>query len=92
MSALVAERTVAVNLDQSLWQAWESVDVPEGFRAEIVDDHDDGGAVTVLTDPDAGRRDCTSSTRAPYGKEAVIPERPARGFVVGPGITGELRG
>ncbi|MBV2152729.1 Uma2 family endonuclease [Kitasatospora sp. SUK 42] len=208
MSALVAERavaerTVAVNLDQVLWQVWKSLDVPEGFRAEIIegtitlsptgssrhfdvnnrvledlfvhlrgsdwrpgndcnvidgfkvlipdvfvaqreieeidhpegkgllasgvllvvetvspgaenrrrdhvvkrrayaaagipvyviiDDHDDGGAVTVLTTPDPKRRDYNSSTRVPYGKEAVIPEGPAKGFVIGPEITGGPR-
>ncbi|MFJ6379966.1 Uma2 family endonuclease [Kitasatospora sp. NPDC092039] len=204
MSVLVAERTVAVNLDQLLWQAWKSMDVPEGFRAEIIegtntlsptggtrrftvnrrlgralydylkgsgygpaqdgnviadlkvfipdvfvapddideiehpegvgllasgvpvvvetvspgaearkrdhiikrrayavagipvyviiDDHDDGGAVTVLTEPDSGRREYASSIRVPYGKEAVIPEGPAKGFVIGPDTTGERRG
>ncbi len=214
MSALVAERavaekaiverTVAVNLDQVLWQAWKSLDVPEGFRAEIIegtitlsptgghrhfslnrrldkaldrfldgtdhgsaqdgnviaglkvlipdvfvapddsetvehpeglgvlasgvvlvvetvspgsearkrdhvlkhrayaaagipvyviiDDYDDGGAVTILTEPDRDRRAYASSTRIPYGKEAVIPEGPAKGFVIGPEITGERRG
>lgn len=204
MSVLVAERTVAVNLDQLLWQAWKSMDVPEGFRAEIIegtitlsptggnrhftvnrrlgralhdylsgsgygpaqdgnivaglkvfipdvfvapddtdeiehpegvgllasgvplvvetvspgaearerdhvvkrrayaaagipvyviiDDHDDGGAVTILSEPDPERREYASSTRVPYGKEAVIPEGPAKGFVIGPEITGERRG
>ncbi|MEU8923498.1 hypothetical protein AB0D10_21580 [Kitasatospora sp. NPDC048545] len=38
MSVLVAERTV-VNLDQQLWQAWKSMDVPEGFCAEITGEH-----------------------------------------------------
>ena len=58
----------------------------------IIDDSDDGGAVTILTDPDRERRAYASSTRIPYGKEAVIPEGPAKGFVIGPEITGELRG
>ncbi|MFI9156517.1 Uma2 family endonuclease [Kitasatospora aureofaciens] len=58
----------------------------------IIDDYDDGGAVTILTDPDRERRAYASSTRIPYGKEAVIPEGPAKGFVIGPEITGELRG
>ncbi|MEU9043164.1 MULTISPECIES: Uma2 family endonuclease [unclassified Kitasatospora] len=58
----------------------------------IIDDHDDGGAVTILTGPDSECREYTSSTRIPYGKEAVIPEGPAKGFVIGPGITGERRG
>ncbi|MFF2617543.1 Uma2 family endonuclease [Kitasatospora sp. NPDC058046] len=58
----------------------------------IIDDHDDGGAVTVLTGPDPERRAYATSTRVPYGKEAVIPEGPAKGFVIGPEITGERRG
>ncbi|MFD8756317.1 Uma2 family endonuclease [Kitasatospora sp. NPDC059577] len=58
----------------------------------IIDDYDHGGTVTVLTRPDSERRDYASSTRVPYGKEAVIPEGPAKGFVIGPEITGELRG
>ncbi|MFJ9447774.1 Uma2 family endonuclease [Kitasatospora sp. NPDC101235] len=55
----------------------------------IIDDHDDGGAVTVLTEPDPKRSEYASSTRVPYGKEAVIPEGPVKGFVIGPDITGE---
>ncbi|WP_316522067.1 Uma2 family endonuclease [Kitasatospora brasiliensis] len=58
----------------------------------IIDDYDDGGAVTVLSEPDPERREYASSTRVPYGKEAVIPEGPAEGFVIGPDITGERRG
>ncbi|MEU9076267.1 Uma2 family endonuclease [Kitasatospora sp. NPDC048538] len=58
----------------------------------IVDDYDDGGAVTVLTGPDPERRAYASSTRVPYGQEAVVPEGPAKGFVIGPEITGERRG
>ncbi|MQS13103.1 Uma2 family endonuclease [Streptomyces kaniharaensis] len=57
----------------------------------IIDDYDDGGAVTILTGPDAGRRAYASSTRVPYGQEAVIPEGPAKGFVIGPDVTGERR-
>ncbi|MFF9642860.1 Uma2 family endonuclease [Kitasatospora aureofaciens] len=58
----------------------------------IIDDYDDGGTVTVLSDPDPKRGEYNSSPRFPYGKEAVIPEGPAKGFVIGPEITGELRG
>ncbi|MFF2039591.1 Uma2 family endonuclease [Kitasatospora sp. NPDC058170] len=54
----------------------------------IVDDHDDGGAITVLTGPDTERGAYASSVRTPYGEEAVIPEGPAKGFVIGPEITG----
>lgn len=57
----------------------------------IIDDHEEGGCVTVLTDPDVKRRAYKSSIRVPYGKEVVIPEGPAKGFVIGPEITGERR-
>ncbi|MBO1415757.1 Uma2 family endonuclease [Streptomyces sp. FH025] len=57
----------------------------------IIDDYDDGGVVTILTGPDPARGEYASSTRIPYGKEAVIPEGPAKGFVIGPEITGERR-
>ncbi|MEU6234571.1 Uma2 family endonuclease [Kitasatospora sp. NPDC047058] len=57
----------------------------------IIDDFDDGGAVTVLTNPDTERRSYARSERTPYGEEAVIPEGPAKGFVIGPEITGGRR-
>ncbi|MFF2142001.1 Uma2 family endonuclease [Kitasatospora sp. NPDC058190] len=58
----------------------------------IIDDYDEGGMVTILTGPDRERRTYEYSARIPYGKEAVIPEGPAKGFVIGPEITGERRG
>ncbi|MED7950637.1 Uma2 family endonuclease [Kitasatospora sp. NPDC058201] len=58
----------------------------------IVDDFDDGGAVTVLTGPDPGRGAYACSVRTPYGEGAVIPEGPAKGFVIGPDVTGARRG
>ncbi|WP_037779177.1 Uma2 family endonuclease [Kitasatospora purpeofusca] len=58
----------------------------------IIDDYDDGGAVTVLSGPDPERGAYASSVRTPYGEDAVVPEGPAKGFVFGPGITGERRG
>ncbi|MFB7613194.1 Uma2 family endonuclease [Kitasatospora sp. NPDC056181] len=58
----------------------------------IIDDYDDGGAVTVLTGPDTERGAYACSARTPYGEEAVIPEGPAKGFVIGPGVTGGRRG
>ncbi|WP_035799195.1 Uma2 family endonuclease [Kitasatospora mediocidica] len=54
----------------------------------IIDDYDDGGAVTVLSGPDKGRGAYASSVRTPYGAEALVPDGPAKGFVVGPEITG----
>ncbi|WP_030233374.1 hypothetical protein [Streptomyces sp. NRRL S-350] len=38
------------------------------------------------------RRAYASSTRAAYGKQAVVPEGPAEGFVTGPETAGERRG
>ncbi len=58
----------------------------------IIDDHDDGGAVTVLSGPDLERGAYARSERTPYGEDAVIPEGPAKGFAIGVGITGERRG
>ncbi|NJP99378.1 Uma2 family endonuclease [Streptomyces zingiberis] len=44
MTALVGERTEApmmcdaeVDLDEALWQAWKTLELPEGFHAEIVE-------------------------------------------------------
>lgn len=36
MTALATE-VITVDLDQALWQAWRSMDVPDGFRAEIIE-------------------------------------------------------
>jgi Uma2 family endonuclease len=57
----------------------------------IIDDFDDGGSVTVLSGPDPARGSYASSVRTPYGEEAIVPEGPAKGFVIGPGITGGPR-
>ncbi|GAB2751587.1 Uma2 family endonuclease [Kitasatospora kifunensis] len=54
----------------------------------IIDDYDNGGAVTVLSGPDPARGAYNSSARTPYGEVAVIPEGPAKGFVIGAEITG----
>ncbi|MFE2412229.1 hypothetical protein ACFXDE_28175 [Kitasatospora sp. NPDC059408] len=78
--------------EERLWDVWKRFRVPEYVRAEIIDDDDHGGAVTILTDPDVERRAYNRSARVPYGKEAVIEEGPAKGFVIGPEITGERRG
>ncbi|MFF3001326.1 Uma2 family endonuclease [Kitasatospora sp. NPDC057940] len=70
-------------------RAYASADIPVYV---IIDDYDHGGTVTILSRPDAERRAYAASTRIPYGEEAVIPEGPAKGFVIGPEITGERRG
>ncbi|WP_405005425.1 Uma2 family endonuclease [Kitasatospora purpeofusca] len=57
----------------------------------IIDDYDDGGAVTVLSGPDPERGAYARSERTPYGEDAVVPEGPAKGFAFGVGITGERR-
>ncbi|MEV3853963.1 Uma2 family endonuclease [Streptomyces sp. NPDC050095] len=68
----------------------------EYARAEIpvyvlIDDYDDGGTITVLTDPRPGRADWAVVHRAPYGTEVTVPEGPAKGFVIDHGITGARR-
>ena len=68
----------------------------EYARAEIpvhvlIADYDDGGTVTVLSDPRADRADWAVAHRAPYGTPVTVPEGPAKGFVVDEGITGARR-
>ncbi|MFF2075029.1 Uma2 family endonuclease [Kitasatospora sp. NPDC058162] len=77
------------------FSSWRERELKPGFYAGagipvyvIVDDSDHGGAVTVLARPDPGRRAYDFSFRYPYGKNAVIPEGPAEGCVIGPEITG----
>ncbi|MDH6576485.1 Uma2 family endonuclease [Kitasatospora sp. MAP5-34] len=57
----------------------------------IIDDYDDGGSVTILSGPDSVRGSYARSVRTPYGEEAIVPEGPAKGFAIGPAITGALR-
>ncbi|MDH6119549.1 hypothetical protein ABH930_004306 [Kitasatospora sp. GAS204A] len=66
-------------------RAYAQADIPVYV---IIDDHDGAGAVTVLSGPDPERGAYARSVRTPYGEEAVIPEGPAEGFVIGPDITG----
>lgn len=56
-----------------------------------VDDYDDGGKITVLTSPNPQRADYAAMIRVPYGREATIPDGPAKGFVIGEAITGPAR-
>ncbi|MGW0603328.1 Uma2 family endonuclease [Streptomyces sp. NPDC002640] len=55
----------------------------------LVDDHDGDGAVTVLTGPDAKKADYSDVHRVAYGTDAVIPEGPAKGLVLGKEATGD---
>ncbi|MEE4421386.1 Uma2 family endonuclease [Streptomyces bugieae] len=57
----------------------------------LVDDQDGGGSVTVLAQPAPEEADYRLSHRVPYGAEAIIPEGPAKGFVIGEAITGPPR-
>jgi Uma2 family endonuclease len=54
----------------------------------LLDDYDEGGTVVVLSDPDSAAAEYQGSHRYPYGTDAVIPEGPAKGFVIGDTITG----
>ncbi|MFF4401866.1 Uma2 family endonuclease [Streptomyces sp. NPDC001480] len=58
----------------------------------VIDDYDDHGAVTLLTDPHPDKADWGESHRVPYGTDVVIPKGPAKGFVIGEAITGPKRG
>ncbi|MFC8453120.1 Uma2 family endonuclease [Kitasatospora sp. NPDC057223] len=56
----------------------------------IIDDFDEGGSVTVLSGPDTVRGSYARSVRTPYGEDAIVPEGPAKGFVIDAAVTGEL--
>ncbi|WP_328495481.1 Uma2 family endonuclease [Streptomyces sp. NBC_00414] len=56
-----------------------------------IDDHDDQGTVTVLTEPRPDRADWVGVHRVPYGTEVTIPEGPAKGLVITEAITGPAR-
>lgn len=58
----------------------------------IVDDYDNQGTVTVLTEPQPDKADWLGVVRAPYGTDAHIPTGPAKGFLIGEAITGPKRG
>ncbi|WP_327430340.1 Uma2 family endonuclease [Streptomyces sp. NBC_01236] len=57
----------------------------------IIDDYDDHGTVTVLTEPHPEKADWVGVHRVLYGTEVTIPEGPAKGFVIGEAITGPKR-
>lgn len=58
----------------------------------LIDDHDDGGAVTVLTAPDPDRAIYDDEVRVAYGTPVTIPEGPAKGFTIDEAVTGAARG
>lgn len=53
----------------------------------LVDDHDGDGTVVVLTAPNPEKATYTDEHRVPYGTDAIIPDGPAKGFVIGEAIT-----
>ncbi|MFD9409056.1 Uma2 family endonuclease [Streptomyces sp. NPDC059989] len=57
----------------------------------LIDDYDGHGTVSVLTGPVPGEARYASEVRMPYGTEVIVPEGPAKGFVIGEAITGALR-
>ncbi|MGW2642750.1 Uma2 family endonuclease [Streptomyces sp. NPDC001348] len=58
----------------------------------VIDDYDNNGTVTLLSEPQPDKADWLGVVRVPYGKEVVIPKGPAKGFVIGEAITGPKRG
>ncbi|MEE4595382.1 Uma2 family endonuclease [Streptomyces sp. DSM 41524] len=52
----------------------------------LIDDFDGDGTVVVLTDPNPKKADYADEHRVPYGTDAVIPDGPAKGFVIGEAI------
>ncbi|WP_260635622.1 Uma2 family endonuclease [Streptomyces angustmyceticus] len=58
----------------------------------LIDDDDGHGTVTVLAAPRPGEAVYTDVHRVAYGIDVVIPEGPAKGFVIGEAITGPARG
>ncbi|MFF3913360.1 Uma2 family endonuclease [Streptomyces sp. NPDC001852] len=57
----------------------------------LIDDYDGQGAVTLFTGPRPDKADWEDIHRVPYGTEVTVPEGPAKGFVIGEGITGPKR-
>ncbi|MEU9084670.1 Uma2 family endonuclease [Streptomyces sp. NPDC048357] len=58
----------------------------------LIDDHDERGVVTAPTGPDPEKAVYGDEVRASYGVAVTVPAGPAKGFVIGEGITGALRG
>ena len=56
-----------------------------------IDDYDDQGTVTILTEPRPEKADWVGVHRVPYGTEVTIPEGPAKGSAITEAITGAAR-
>ncbi|MGW5448312.1 Uma2 family endonuclease [Streptomyces asiaticus] len=54
----------------------------------LIDDFDGDGTVVVLTNPNPDKAVYADEHRVPYGTDAVIPDGPAKGFVIGEAIVG----
>ncbi|AGP55481.1 Uma2 family endonuclease [Streptomyces rapamycinicus] len=54
----------------------------------LIDDFDGDGTVVILTAPDPDKAAYADEHRVPYGTDAVIPDGPAKGFVIGEAIVG----
>ncbi|WP_327344385.1 hypothetical protein [Streptomyces europaeiscabiei] len=54
----------------------------------LTDDYDGEGAVTPFIGPRPEGGQLGDIHRVPYGTEVVIPEGPAKGFVIGEANTG----
>ncbi|CDR07293.1 Uma2 family endonuclease [Streptomyces iranensis] len=52
----------------------------------LIDDFDGDGTVVILTAPDPDKAVYADEHRVPYGTDAVIPDGPAKGFVIGEAI------
>lgn len=57
----------------------------------LIDDHDGHGTVTVLSTPRPDEAVYTDAHCVAYGIDVLIPEGPAKGFVIGESITGPPR-
>ncbi|MEU5923721.1 Uma2 family endonuclease [Streptomyces antimycoticus] len=54
----------------------------------LIDDFDGDGTVVILTAPDPDKAVYADEHRVPYGTDAVIPDGPAKGFVIGEAVVG----
>ncbi|NIY67716.1 Uma2 family endonuclease [Streptomyces malaysiensis] len=52
----------------------------------LIDDFDGDGTVVILTTPDPDKAVYADEHRVPYGTDAVVPDGPAKGFVIGEAI------